>query len=123
VLTRFTGQRQHTPFKRAADDVAHRDMDLLNALGVRGWHDQGDVNQLSQCPPVSAQEAESAQSLTARRLDCSYHITGIPARADSQEDIARASKSGDLARKNCLKAVIIACSSQERRIRRECQGR
>jgi hypothetical protein len=116
-------QSYYTPFKHTTDDVTDRNMDLLNALGVCGWHDQGNINQLSQRSTVSSQEAQRVQSLTARRFDSSHDIPGIAARADGQEYIARASESSDLACKNRLKTVVVAGCRQERRIRRECQGR
>ena len=110
-----------TPFKRTTDDVAHCNMDLLNTLGVRGWR-PGRCQPMVAAPSRLFPGSPGYAVLTARCLDCAYHIAGIPARAGRQEHIAGAPKPGDLAGKMVSKPSSLPTAVGERRIRRERQG-
>ena len=98
-------------------------MRLLHPRSLTARHNKGNVAEFSCGSTISAQKPDSANTHTARHLQRLDDIRGATGCRDAEKYITLSAKPGQRARKDIIKAIIIAASRQRGGVKRKRDGR
>src|SRR5262249_963021 len=96
-----------------AQDMLDCQVSLLNILGVRARHRDGNVCYPCQMTALACQ-SDCTHGCRLRSFQSPHHLRGVAARADTNQDIRRFPKGLYLSLEDAFETTIVGECSQER---------
>ena len=106
-----------------AEDVARKDMGLLNPCRRAAFHHESNIHEAAETTSVPARESDSVQPLTACCFDRGNNVWGISTGADGQENIPFHGNRLNLLGKDVFKRIVVSDARNDGGIRRQSDSR
>ena len=106
-----------------AQGVVDREVELLDAHGLARRHADRHVDELAQLSAARSGQADRRQADRLCRRDRAGHVARVAGGADADEQVARSAVGDHLLGKGVLGAHVVGKGGEQRRVRREADGR